>query len=101
MVLINNELQPIRDWAAERGLYDEGDTKTQTLKLMEEMGELAKGIIENDKEEIIDALGDCVVVLVNLAHLKGFHLEDCINHAYNEIKDRKGKMQDGTFIKNK
>ena len=59
----------IREWAKERGIYDKGDSKTQLLKLQEEMGELAKAILENDEPEIIDAIGDMVVVLTNLAHL--------------------------------
>ena len=98
---LTNEFQPIRDWAAERGLYDKGNTKIQALKLMEEVGELAKAIIEDKPFDITDALGDCVIVLVNLAQLRGVHLEDCINMVYKEIKDRKGKMKGGTFIKNK
>ena len=89
----------IREWAAERGIYAKGDSKTQYLKLQEEAGELAKAILNNDQLEIIDALGDCVVVLVNLSHLCGYKLEDCVESAYNEIKNRKGKMENGTFKK--
>jgi NTP pyrophosphatase (non-canonical NTP hydrolase) len=90
----------IRDWAKERGLYEKGDPKTQCLKLQEEVGELSKGILKNNDSEIIDAIGDCVVVLTNLAHLCGFTIEDCIESAYNEIQNRKGKMENGTFVKN-
>ena len=89
----------IREWARERGLYEHGDTKTQLVKLQEEMGELAKATLEKDEDEIIDAIGDMVVVLTNLAHLNGLHIETCIASAYNEIKQRKGKMIDGTFVK--
>lgn len=96
---MKNEFQPIRDWAEERGIFTKGDVKTQYVKLQEEAGELAKAIIKNDKNEFIDALGDCTIVLVNLAKLGGFNLEDCINLAYNEIKNRKGKMNNGTFEK--
>lgn len=90
----------IRKWAKAKGIYDLGDPKTQYIKLQEEAGELAKAILKNDEPEIIDALGDCVVVLVNLAELCGYKLEDCIESAYNEIKNRKGKMHNGTFKKN-
>jgi len=89
----------IREWAKAKGIYDFGDPKTQYIKLQEEAGELAKALLKDDKEEIIDALGDCVVVLVNLAELCGYKLESCIDSAYNEIKNRKGKMENGTFKK--
>ncbi len=90
----------IRTWADERGLYDKGDTKTQYLKLMEEAGELGRAVLKNDNDEFVDAIGDMVVVLTNLAHLGGTTIEECIDSAYNEIKNRKGKMSNGTFVKN-
>jgi len=89
----------IRDWAATRGLYDKGNSHTQYVKLMEEAGELAKALLDKDKEEIIDAIGDMVVVLTNLAHLQGLEIEDCIDSAYNVIAARTGKMINGTFVK--
>jgi len=90
----------IRSWAEERGIYAKGDPKTQYVKLIEEVGELAKAILKDDKKEQIDAIGDSIVVLTNLAHLLGFKVEDCIDAAYDEIKNRKGSMQNGTFVKN-
>jgi len=95
-----NRFDLIRTWATERGLYDKGDTKTQFCKLMEEGGELGRAILKNDNEEFVDAIGDMVVVLTNLAHLGGTTIEQCIDSAYNEIKNRKGKMSNGTFVKN-
>ena len=89
----------IRQWAEQRGLYHEGDPKTQLIKLQEEIGELAKATLENDKPEIIDAIGDMVVVLTNLAHLNGVNIETCIAEAYNVISKRTGKMVNGTFVK--
>ena len=89
----------IRDWADERGLYDNGDIKTQTLKLMEEAGEICRAVLKKDGPEIIDGIGDCVVVLTNLAELIEVPIEECIEAAYNEIKDRKGKMANGTYVK--
>jgi NTP pyrophosphatase (non-canonical NTP hydrolase) len=89
----------IRDWADERGLYENGDTKTQALKLVEEVGETCRAILKEDYEEITDGIGDCVVVLTNLAELHGVSIEDCIEEAYNEIKNRKGKMENGTYKK--
>ena len=89
----------IRDWADRRGLYNAGDPKTQTLKLMEEAGEICRAVLKKDEPEIIDGIGDCVVVLTNLAHLCDTSIEECIEAAYNEIKNRKGKMDNGTFKK--
>jgi len=89
----------IREWAIEKGIYQSGDPKTQYVKLQEEAGELAKALLKNDEPEIKDALGDCVVVLVNLSELCGYKLEECIESAYNVIKNRTGKMENGTFKK--
>ncbi len=96
---LTNEFQSIRDWASERGIYEKGDPKTQFLKLQEEVGELAKAILKNDDVEIVDAIGDCVVVLTNLSELTGYRIEDCINSAYEVIAKRKGSMINGTFVK--
>jgi NTP pyrophosphatase (non-canonical NTP hydrolase) len=104
---LKNELQPIRNWAKEKGIYEKGDLKTQTLKLIEEAGELSKSVLNNNKEEIIDAIGDCVVVLTSIAKLAEQHfqeeitIEECVNIAYNVIAKRKGQMKNGTFVKEK
>ena len=89
----------IRMWANDRGLYSAGDTKTQTLKLMEEAGEICRAVLKVDKQATMDGIGDCVVVLTNLAELAGTSIEDCIDLAYDEIKNRTGKMSNGTFKK--
>ena len=89
----------IRDWADRRGLYDGGDPKTQALKLVEEVGETCRAILKKDGKEMIDGIGDCVVVLTNLAELIGTPIEDCISKAYDEIKGRTGRMDNGTFKK--
>ena len=89
----------IRDWASKKGIYTSGDSKTQYVKLMEESGELARAILKRDKPEIKDAIGDMVVVLTNLAYLEGFDIEDCVTSAYDVIKSRTGKMENGTFVK--
>ena len=109
---LTNEFEPIREWADARGIYEKGDPKTQLIKLFEEAGELSKAILKNDEEEIIDAIGDCVIVLTNLTVLCRLYkegktigdivpitIEDCINSAYNVIAQRTGKMQNGTFVK--
>ena len=96
---LTNEFKPIRDWASERGIYKKGDKKTQMIKLVEEMGELSQAILKNDQVEFEDAIGDCVVVLTNLAELGNVRIEECINSSYDIIAKRKGKMHNGTFVK--
>ena len=93
------EFEQIREWASEKGIYAKGDPKTQLVKLIEEQGEFAKAILNNDQPEIIDALGDMLVVLINLSELSGYKLEDCLSSAYEVISKRTGKMIDGTFVK--
>jgi len=90
----------IRLWAKDKGIYEKGDGKTQYIKLMEEAGELARGLLKNDLPEIKDAIGDIVVVLTNLAALEGLNIEDCVTSAYDVIKSRQGNMINGTFVKN-
>jgi len=97
----NHRFDLIRDWADERGIYAEGNTHTQYVKLMEEAGELAQSLLKQDDHEIWDAIGDMVVVLTNLARMTGRDIEECIDGAYNEISKRKGKMINGTFVKEK
>jgi len=89
----------IREWADERGLYENGDAKTQALKLVEEVGEIARAVLKDDTDEIIDGIGDAVVVLTNLAELIGMPIEACIDEAYDVISKRTGKMVNGTFVK--
>ena len=94
-----NQFDLIRQWAEERGLYAEGDPKTQALKLVEEVGETCRAILKEDYDEVIDGIGDCVVVLTNLAELMDVSIEECIASAYGEISSRTGKMVNGTFKK--
>jgi NTP pyrophosphatase (non-canonical NTP hydrolase) len=89
----------IRTWAETRGLYDKGDPMVQYVKLQEEAGELAKALLKDDQPEVIDAIGDMVVVLTNLAHQRGVYIETCIQSAYEVINKRTGKMINGTFVK--
>jgi NTP pyrophosphatase (non-canonical NTP hydrolase) len=98
---LTNEFHSIREWAKEKGIYEKGDPKTQYIKLMEEMGELAMSLLKENNDEFQDAIGDCVVVLTNLAKLKGYQIEDCINGSYQIIAKRRGKMVNGTFVKDK
>jgi len=96
---LKNYFPLIRDWAEERGIYEQGNSHTQYVKLMEEAGELAKALLDDNFDEIEDAIGDMVVVLTNLAELNDLKIERCIETAYNQIKSRKGIMSNGTFVK--
>ena len=89
----------IRDWAEDRGIYANGDPKTQYIKLMEEAGEVGRAILKQDKPEIKDGIGDMVVVLTNLAELCDMTIEECVESAYDIISKRTGKMKNGTFVK--
>ena len=89
----------IRDWAEERGIYANGDPKTQSLKLVEEVGETCRAILKQNKDDAMDGIGDCVVVLTNLAELLDTSIEECVERAYGEISNRTGKMENGTFVK--
>lgn len=89
----------IRQWAEDRNLIEGATRQAQMLKLFEEGGELA-GAIARGKEDVVkDSIGDMMVVLTILAAQSGVTIEECIGAAYDEIKDRKGKMINGVFVK--
>lgn len=94
-----NTEQKVVKWAEARNIIAGATPQAQMLKLTEEMGELAGGIARGKTEVISDSIGDCAVVLTILAAQFGMSLESCFAAAYEEIKDRKGKMVGGVFIK--
>ena len=94
-----NRFQDIRQWARDRNIVEGSTMQAQFVKLIEETGELARGIAKGHPNEIEDGIGDAVVVLTILAAQHGVDIEACIELAWNEIKDRKGKMINGTFVK--
>ena len=89
----------IRQWAADRNLIEGATRHAQMLKMTEEVGELASGIAKGNEPLVKDSIGDCVVVLTILAAQSGITIEDCIAAAWEEIKDRRGVMRDGVFIR--
>jgi NTP pyrophosphatase (non-canonical NTP hydrolase) len=93
------EFTRIRVWAHDRNLIEGSDNRAQFLKLLEEVGELSHAIQKNNMEEFMDAIGDVVVVLTIMATQKNIAIEHCLEHAWEQIKDRKGKMVDGVFMK--
>lgn len=91
-------VENIEDWAEDKKLND-ADPNKQMLKVVEEIGELSQGLVKDDRDQVIDSIGDAVVTLVILSQQLGLTLEQCTAYAYNEIKDRKGEMRGGSFIK--
>lgn len=91
----------ILNWAWDRSLIGGSTTNAQTVKLMEEVGELAGGVCKDKADVIKDSIGDVFVVLTIIAAQMGWSIEECVQAAYEEIKDRKGKMVDGIFVKEK
>lgn len=92
-------LNKIRSWAHARNLIEGSSPEKQFTKLIEEAGELAEGISKAKFDRVIDGIGDMVVVLTIIAEMYGVSIETCIDAAYDEIKDRKGRMIDGVFVK--
>jgi NTP pyrophosphatase (non-canonical NTP hydrolase) len=85
-------------WARDRGIIDKSNSTAQFLKLMEEVGELAESL--NRGKNPIDDIGDCLVVLANIASLEGLTLQECADHAWNEIENREGRITpEGIFVK--
>ena len=91
--------QAVIQWANDKGLLDASNDKAQFMKVSEELGELASAILKQDQDAEFDAFGDVMVTLIILATQRGASLKGCLNEAYNVIKNRTGKLQGGTFIK--
>lgn len=91
-------LELTTQWFVDRGL-ENADPKSQMIKLVEELGELAAGLARNNRELIIDSIGDSLVVLTGLSLQLNLNLKDCLQVAYDEIKDRKGKVVNGIYVK--
>lgn len=111
----------IHQWGRERGIHQNGNLVSQAQKLIEEAQETlaaapAFDAHKNDKtsqnfaamlraydevyKPFIDGIGDTFVVLVQLCAIAGITLEDCVEAAYEEIRDRKGYLnEDGVFVK--
>jgi NTP pyrophosphatase (non-canonical NTP hydrolase) len=88
------------NWAKDKGLIKPENSSKQFIKTVEELGEVASALAKGNKEAFIDGIGDVVVTLIILAEQNGLDIEDCLEHAWNEIKDRTGKTVNGVFIKN-
>lgn len=95
-----NELEAlVIAWATQKGILEKGTTMKQAEKTHEEVLELISAIDEDNREEIIDALGDILVTIIIQAEMQGLKLEECLQSAYNVISKRSGKMVEGQFLK--
>jgi phosphoribosyl-ATP pyrophosphohydrolase len=92
----------IDDWFYERGIAENGKPLGQAVKMLEEATEVFDAISTDDRVALIDAIGDVYVTLRGLALVSDLNFTHCVEHAYNEIKDRKGYLRsDGVFVKEK
>jgi len=94
---IEDYIKAIENWHEDRNLIDGASDKDQVCKLIQEVGELSDNVCK--QRDVADDIGDCIVVLINIAKRNKLSIKDCLAVAYNDIKDRKGKMVDGVFIK--
>lgn len=92
--------QLVSEWAEEKGIYDKGTPLAQADKTLEEAQEIRDGIVDGDKDEIIDGIGDTLVTLIIQARMQQVDIVECLNVAYDIISKRTGKMVDGQFVKN-
>ena len=95
-----NELESlVIAWAEQKGIFENGTYKALALKTLEEVQELQEAIENEDRDEVIDALGDILVTIIIQAEMHELSLVDCLESAYNVIAKRSGKMVDGQFVK--
>jgi len=97
---MHKEIQIIK-WAEDRGILTKATPKTQYQKLLEEVYELGQALVDNNQDDIIDAIGDIHVVMTILAYQLNLNTEGCIDSAYDVISKRTGKMENGFFVKDK
>ena len=94
---VSEQISDISKWHHDRNLINGATDKDQFAKLIQEAGELSDNICK--KKDVSDDIGDMIVVLINIAERNGLSIEGCLAQAWNDIKDRKGKMIDGVFVK--
>lgn len=93
------ELNVLR-WAEDRKIIPRSTAMAQAIKTHEELGELLSALLRGNKDEVLDAYGDTLVTLIVGADLAGIDLVDALNHAYDQIKHRRGTLrEDGVFVK--
>lgn len=96
---MNELVEKVRQWANARDIISGSAPTAQTLKLVSEVGELADNVAKGRYTAAMDDIGDCLVCLIILSEMVGHTPQECLQHAYDEIKDRKGRMVNGVFVK--
>lgn len=91
-------VEQVQQWSIDKDLHN-GNPDRQALKFYEEAGEFASALSRGQMDALIDSIGDTVVTLIILAQQHDTTLQECLQYAYEEIKDRKGEMRNGTFVK--
>ena len=102
--MIQDTINDVRAWGVDKGIIGpngKATEQTQLNKLIEEVEELVDAVLHNDRDEKIDAIGDCTVVLILLSEIIGAPFEECLESAYQVISQRTGQMVDGVFVKDK
>lgn len=92
-------IEKVLKWSYDRRIIQESTAKDQFLKASSEMGELADSILKGDRQGAVDDFGDVLVCLINAAEIMKIPLQEALEHAYNEIKDRKGVMFNNCFVR--
>ncbi|PCF82996.1 MazG-like family protein [Staphylococcus delphini] len=95
---MNQLIKQVEQWSIDKNLHN-GNPDRQALKFYEETGEIGAALSRGNLEALKDGIGDTVVTLIILAQQHGWTLQECLEFAYDEIKDRKGETRNGTFVK--
>ncbi|EIQ0607817.1 MazG-like family protein [Staphylococcus pseudintermedius] len=95
---MNQLIKQVEQWSIDKNLHN-GNPDRQALKFYEEAGEIGAALSRGNLEALKDGIGDTVVTLIILAQQHGWTLQECLQYAYDEIKDRKGETRNGTFVK--
>lgn len=100
MMTFDELIENVKGWADEKGILVQENAPKQLMKVMEELGETAGAIAKNKKtDEIMDGIGDTFVTVIILSYQMGLNPTECLEAAWNEIKDRKGTTRNGVFVK--
>lgn len=97
--MLDKQVEQVLEWARQRNIHKGSTSLAQYAKCVSEIGELGDAILKNNKDDVEDAIGDAIVVLINIAEICNTDLNTCLGRAYNSIKDRKGIMFQGAFVK--
>lgn len=108
-------VRKVEQWAEDRNLIDGSTPEKQLEKAAGELVELTVAVTKDSMAamyglggqnsgalyagDVASELGDVTVVLIILAKQLGFEFEDCLSIAYDKIKDRRGEMRNGKFVK--